>query len=130
MCSSDLNLGTSQTAVDTTILTGIATVTYTVTAKDNVNTNYKSCRITVLTDGSTTYITEFDTVYSNVSAEVVSFSSDILTGNIRLLATGDSANVSIQMQKVKLGTSIQAGTVAGLVPVTVQDFHQFLLLGA
>jgi hypothetical protein len=124
------NLGTVQAQIDYTTATGIGTVTYLATAKDNVNSNYKSSRITILSDGTNTYITEFDTVYSNVSAEVVSYSSDILTGNIRLLATGDSANVSVQMQKVKLGTTITAGTVPGIVPVTIENFSPFLLMGA
>jgi len=123
-------LGVSQIQIDYTTATGIGTVTYLATAKDNVNNNYKSSRITILSDGTTTYLTEFDTVYSNVSAEVVSYSSDILSGNIRLLATGDSANVSVQMQKVKLGTTITAGTVPGIVPVTIENFSPFMLMGA
>jgi hypothetical protein len=108
------NLGTSQTQIDYTPTGTIRTVTYLTTARDNVNSNYKASRVTILHDGTNVYFTESDTVYSNSSAEVVTYNSDILTGNIRMLATGDSANVTIQMQKVTLGTDTLAGNVAGI----------------
>jgi hypothetical protein len=51
-------------------------------------------------------------VLSNNSAQVCSFDSDINTGNIRLLATGDSADVDVSLQRVVLGSSTEAGDIA------------------
>ena len=108
------SLGTSQTVIDSEPISTVRTVQYLATAKDNVNNTYKSSRITVLHDGSTAYRTEYDTVYTNSSVEVATFTADVYSGNVRLLAQGDSANVTIQLQKITLGSATVAGNVAGI----------------
>ena len=109
------NLGIAQTMVDYTSVSNTRAITYVVAAVDNVNSKYRTSKITVLHDGTTPpFVTEYDVVKSDVLAEVALFDADIVSGNIRLLATGDSANVTIQMQKVTLGSGTIAGTVGTL----------------
>jgi len=106
------SVSTTQTVVDTANATGISTIEYLISARDNTNSNYKSSRVLITTDGTTSYVTEYGIVLSNNSAQVCSFDSDINTGNIRLLATGDSADVDVSLQRVVLGSATEAGDIA------------------
>lgn len=111
------SVSTTQTVVDTISATGISTVEYLISARDNTNSNYKSARVLITTDGTTSFVTEYGIVLSNNSAQVCSFDSDINTGNIRLLATGDSIDVDISLQRVVLGSATEAGDIAASVIV-------------
>lgn len=111
------SVSTTQTVVDTINATGISTVEYLISARDNTNSNYKSARVLITTNGTTSFVTEYGIVLSNNSAQVCSFDSDINAGNIRLLATGDSIDVDVSLQRVVLGSATEAGDIAASVIV-------------
>jgi hypothetical protein len=106
------SVGITQSVIDTASATGISTIEYLISARDNTNLNYKSSRVLITTDGTSSFVTEYGIVLSNNSAQVCSFDSDINTGSIRLLATGDSADVDVSLQRVVLGSSTEAGDIA------------------
>ena len=109
------NLDTTvNTVIDTTSMFTSRTVGYIASGVDNINNHYKASRMTVIHDGSNVYFTEYDVVYSNMNYEVMTFDADISNGNLRLLATGDSANVTVQLQKVFLGSGTQSGNLRGV----------------
>ena len=109
------SINTTASVIDTANATGISTIEYLISARDNINFNYKSARILITTDGTNAFITEYGIVLSNNSAQVCSFDSDINTGNIRLLATGDSVDVDVSLQRVVLGSSTEAGDIAASI---------------
>ena len=80
---------TSQTAILSGISTSIyRSVEYTIQAIEG--TNFHVTKILAIHDGSSTYSSEYGTVFSNSS--VATFDTDISGGNLRLLATGASAS--------------------------------------
>jgi hypothetical protein len=109
------SVNTTASVIDTANATGISTIEYLISARDNVNSNYKSARILITTDGTTAFITEYGIVLSNNSAQVCSFDSDISAGNIRLIATGDSVDTDVSLQRVVLGSATEAGDIAASV---------------
>jgi hypothetical protein len=109
------NVNTIASVIDTANATGISTIEYLISARDNINSNYKSARILITTDGTTAFITEYGIVLSNNSAQVCSFDSDISAGNIRLIATGDSVNTDVSLQRVVLGSATEAGDIAASI---------------
>jgi len=109
------SVNTIASVIDTANATGISTIEYLISARDNINSNYKSARILITTDGTTAFITEYGIVLSNNSAQVCSFDSDINAGNIRLIATGDSVNTDVSLQRVVLGSATEAGDIAASI---------------
>jgi hypothetical protein len=109
------SVNTIASVIDTANATGISTIEYLISARDNINSNYKSARILITTDGTTAFITEYGIVLSNNSAQVCSFDSDINAGNIRLIATGDSVDTDVSLQRVVLGSATEAGDIAASI---------------
>jgi hypothetical protein len=109
------SVNTIASVIDTANATGISTIEYLISARDNINSNYKSARILITTDGTTAFITEYGIVLSNNSAQVCSFDSDINAGNIRLIVTGDSVDTDVSLQRVVLGSATEAGDIAASI---------------
>ena len=108
---------TSQTVINTIASSGSTSVRWTVSAVDNTNSRYKTSTVDVLSDGTNVYVTEYAVVLSNSNYEVVSITADINSGNIRLLGTGDSSNVSVYFQRSFLGSSSSVGYVKASLSV-------------
>lgn len=70
---------------------------YVISVTDPVNAKYQSTELMLMHDGVTTYTTEYATLLSNTS--LATFTSDINTGNVRLLVTPAIANVQINVVK-------------------------------
>jgi hypothetical protein len=88
---------TAQQAVDTFATASYRTAKYVISVTDPVNSRYQSTEIMLLHDGTTTYTTEYATL--NTGTSLATFSSDILTGNVRLLVTPAVANVQINVAR-------------------------------
>lgn len=92
-------------------LSGTTSVRWVLTAKDNINNRYKFSTIDCINDGTTAFFTEYAVLLSHSDFEVANYASDITTGNIDLLASGDSANVTITYQRTTLGSGTALGYV-------------------
>lgn len=90
---------------------GTTTVRWLLTAKDNINNRYKFSTIDCVNDGSTAFFTEYAVLLSDNNYEVANYASDVTTGNIDLLAQGDSSSVTITYQRTTLGSSTPIGYV-------------------
>ena len=100
---------TSVTLIDSVPSSGNTSVNWTLTSKDLDNTTYKNSVVSSLNDGTNVYYSEYGIILSNASVSVSTFTSNIVSGNIRLYAVGDSANVNITFQRTLLGTSTDVG---------------------
>jgi len=90
---------------------GTTTVRWLLTAKDNINNRYKFSTIDCINDGTVVFFTEYAVLLSDSNYEVANYASDITTGNIDLLAQGDSSSVTITYQRTTLGSSTPIGYV-------------------
>ena len=111
------SVNTTASVIDTANATGISTVEYIVSARDNINSNFKSSKVVITSNGTVSYIMEYAIVASNDSISVCNFSTNIASGNIRLFATGDSNDTDISLQRVVLGSATEAGDIAASVIV-------------
>lgn len=73
------------------------TAKYLIQVHDTVNNYYHSSEVLLTHDGSTTYLTEYAIVFSNVS--LASFNADINGGNVRLLVTPTNATNTIKISR-------------------------------
>ena len=92
-------------------LSGTTSVRWVLTAKDNINNRYKFSTIDCINDETTAFFTEYAVLLSDPDFEVANYASDITTGNIDLLASGDSANVTITYQRTTLGSGTALGYI-------------------
>ena len=90
---------------------GTTTVRWLLTAKDNINNRYKFSTIDCVNDGSTAFFTEYAVLLIDNNHEDANYASDVTTGNIDLLAQGDSSSVTITYQRTTLGSSTLIGYV-------------------
>ena len=108
-----VQIGTSQYLLDTFPASGNTLVAWTVSAKDNVGNNIRSSSIQSVNDGTDVYWTEYGIIQSNSSVNVVTFTSNISSGNVQLYTTGDSINVSVTFQRLLLGSDTTTGYIMG-----------------
>jgi hypothetical protein len=94
----------STTATDQvvdTFETGVyRTAKYLISATNS--TNYHTTEINLIHDGTTVYMTEYGTIYTNTS--LVSFNADITSGHVRLLCTPSSGNTTVKLQRITVAT--------------------------
>ena len=95
---------TTQSAIDTFATTKFRSCKYTVQATDTVSSEYQVVEVLLIHDGTTAYVTTYGVMFTG-SAEIVSFDADINSGNVRLLATGASAN-STQYKITRISTLV------------------------
>ena len=69
------------------------TAKYIVQAQGDIG--FQSVEVLLVHDNSDSYITIFASVYSN--AEVVTISSNVVTGNAKLYATASGANTTVNL---------------------------------
>lgn len=108
-----VQIGTSEYLLDTFPAAGNTLVAWTVSAKDNVGNNIRSSTIHSVNDGTDVYWTEYGIIQSNSSVNVVTFNSNISSGNVQLYTTGDSINVSVTFQRLLLGSDTTTGYIMG-----------------
>jgi hypothetical protein len=101
--------GTSATLIDSVPTAGNTSVAWSLTSKDTDNSTYKNSVVSSLNDGTNVYYSEYGIILSNASVSVSTFTSNIVSGNLRLYAVGDSANVAITFQRTLLGSSTDVG---------------------
>lgn len=111
------NVTTTTTLIDSIPVTGNVTVQWILSSTDNTNSRYKSSRIDSITDGTNSYYTEYAVVKSNDSYNVATYTSNISSGYAKLWATGDSANVYVQYQRLVLGSATSAGYLSAQGPI-------------
>ena len=99
------------TELDRIPTSGNTNVRWFITAKDNVGGYIKSTTVDTINDGSTVYYDEYSVLLSNDLHEVVTITSTISNGNVILYGTGTSANVSVQFQRLALGSGTAAGYI-------------------
>jgi len=95
---------TTQTAIDTFATTDYRSCKYTVQATDTVSSEYQVVEILLIHDGTTAYVTTYGIIHTGES-EIVTFDADVNAGNVRLLATGASAN-STQYKVTRISTLV------------------------
>jgi hypothetical protein len=95
---------TTQTAIDTFATTDYRSCKYTVQATDTVSSEYQVVEILLIHDGTTAYVTTYGIIHTGAS-EIVTFDADVNAGNVRLLATGASAN-STQYKVTRISTLV------------------------
>jgi hypothetical protein len=104
--SSSARITTSNTSsgqiVDTFAITTYRSAKYVISITDPVGNNYQATELMLLHDGTITYTTEYATLLSNTTLAV--FTSDISSGNARLLVTPNVANVQINVAKTLIST--------------------------
>ena len=94
--AADLPNTTADQVVDIFDIDLYRTAKYLVSATNS--TNYHATEIMLIHDGTDTYITEYGTVFTNMS--LVSFDADITNGNVRLLCTPTYANTNVKVQRI------------------------------
>lgn len=102
---------TSTTLIDSVPTAGNTSVTWSLTSKNINNSTYKNSVVSSLNDGTDVYYSEYGIILSNASVSVSTFTSNIVSGNLRLYAVGDSANVTITFQRTLLGSSTDVGYI-------------------
>jgi hypothetical protein len=97
---SNTTTGTALQAVDSFSLASYRSANYTVSVKDNIANGYQVSNMLVVHNGTTSYITEFGTMFTNASLGV--FSSDANATHARLLFTPVSTSATLKIAKTAL----------------------------
>lgn len=63
-------------------------------------TDFHATEILLIHDGTTVYLTEYGTIFSNAS--LVTFDADITNGNVRLLCTPANTNTTVKAQRISV----------------------------
>lgn len=105
----EVTASTAPTLIDTVPVTGNSLVRWTTTSYDSVYNQYRSGIIDSVNNGTEVYYTDYGVIVSNVGTTVVTFTSNITSGNINLWATGNTASVAVTYQRVVLGSGTTSG---------------------
>lgn len=90
------DLGTTIGDIDTFSATTYRSAKYVISIKDETNIEYQTSEILIVHNGTTSYLTEYGLLHTSVNP-LVTFSTDISAGNVRLRGTGISANNDIKV---------------------------------
>lgn len=113
-----LNISTAQTAIDASDLsTGITGCEYNISCKDNINNRLRTTKVNFVANSTVVSYVESSIIATHDSFPVASFVMDVSGANVRLLATGDSTNVTVSYVKTLTGNNISNGSVAGFAAV-------------
>jgi hypothetical protein len=107
---------TSPTLIDTLPTTGNVYLQWKVTAKDTVNSRFRSGIVDSINDGTNVYYNEYAVLKSNPTYNVVTFTSNISGGNINLYATADAAGTTVVFERTVLGTTTPSGYINSVGP--------------
>ena len=82
---------TSAAQVDTFAAATFRTARYTIQVTNTTDSTYHVTELLLIHDGTTPAITEYGTIFTGTAAEAT-FDADIVSGNVRLLATPASSD--------------------------------------
>lgn len=89
---------TAASIVDSFAVATYRTVEYTYHVKTTTGTPYYATgKILIVHDDTNTYQTQYGMLSTNVSDDLATFTSNISAGNVRLLAQGTNANVTVKL---------------------------------
>jgi hypothetical protein len=97
---SNTTTGATLQAVDSFAAATYRSADYTISVKDNNANGYQVSNILIIHNGTNSYLTEFGTMYTNTS--LGAFTTDITSGNVRLLFTPVSTNTTLKIKKTVL----------------------------
>ena len=109
------DVDSAQESLDTTSASTYRAVQYFIVASSvgdstvDSTAGHEVVKINAVHDGSTAYISEFGRT-STTSGHIMAYDVDINSGNIRLLGTGSTANVSVKIYKIMIQDSEEAAT--------------------
>ncbi len=86
---------TTDTVIDQFASSTYRSAKYHISAKGT--NGYQAAEVLLVHDGSSSYITIYGSICSNNTADIVDFSSNIVSGNVRLYATTGSASTSVNL---------------------------------
>lgn len=95
------SVGTSPTAIATFPASVYRGGKYIITIKDVVNTEYQTCELNVIHNGSAVKITSYGLVYTSDSA-CMSFTASVSGDTVTIYGTGTSANNTVKLIKFLL----------------------------
>ncbi len=86
---------TTDTVIDQFASSTYRSAKYHISAKGT--NGYQAAEVLLVHDGSSSYITIYGSICSNNTADIVDFSSNIVSGNVRLYATTSSSSTSVNL---------------------------------
>ena len=110
-----IHVNTSLTQIDSVSAPAGYSFEYIINAVDNINSHYKTSRIAITSDGTNAWMSEYGEVLSNTQYQVCAFSANISGGYAILAGSGDSANVTVNIQRLSLNANTPSGSIGGVV---------------
>lgn len=90
------SIGTSATALDTFATASYRSAKYVISINDITNTQFQTCEIVVVQDGTTATIGTYGSVWSGTTNRM-NFTATIASGTMTLYGTGTSANNTVKL---------------------------------
>lgn len=94
---------------------------YLTVTRDEINDQVATQKHSLVHNDSSAFVATYNMVRSNTSTPFVSVDADIVGGNARLKATGDSVVNSISFYRIGLGDNTSAGTTGNVTTVINTD---------
>ncbi len=94
---------------------------YLTVTRDEINDQVATQKHSLVHNDSGAFVATYNMVRSDTSTEFVSVDADIVGGNARLKATGDSVVNSISFYRIGLGDNTSAGTTGNVTTVINTD---------
>ena len=94
---------------------------YLTVTRDEINDQVATQKHSLVHNDSSAFVATYNMVRSDTSTEFVSVDADIVGGNARLKATGDSVVNSISFYRIGLGDNTSAGTTGNVTTVINTD---------
>lgn len=90
------SIGTSATALDTFATASYRSAKYVISINDITNTQFQTCEIILVQDGTTATISTYGSVWSGTS-DRMNFTASIASGTLTLYGAGISANNTVKL---------------------------------
>lgn len=89
-------VGTSAAALDTFATATYRSAKYIISVKDITNSEYQTCEVSIVHDGTTAYVSTYGIVYTGTSSRI-SFTATINAGTLTLYGTGTSVSNTVKL---------------------------------
>lgn len=110
--NSNITVSAEVTEIDSFVAEGNTSVKWTLTATNPTAGHRKMSTVDSINDGSEVYYNEYGVILSNSEQEVVTFTSNIVAGNIKLWASNVNSGTQITFQRVTLGPTTATGAAS------------------
>jgi hypothetical protein len=94
--STTTSIGTSAVAIDTFVAAEYRSAKYVISINDITNTQFQTCEIILVQDGTTATISIYSIVFSGTT-DRMNFTADIASGTVTLYGTGISVNNTVKL---------------------------------